>query len=124
MNLDDLRTLAQSIRDEIGKAVYGQDEAVDLLLVCLLAEATACWKDRRAQPRPCWRSSAAASMHLDFGRIQFTPDLMPGDVLGASIFRFQHQPVPPDQGAGLHRHPAGGRDQPRAAQDPGRPLCR
>jgi MoxR-like ATPase len=70
MNLDDLRNLAQSIRDEIGKAVHGQDDAVDLLLVSLLAR------------------SVAAALKLDFGRIQFTPDLMPGDVLGASIFDF------------------------------------
>ena len=88
MNLDDLRTLAQSIRDEIGKAVYGQDEAVNLLLVCLLARGHCLLEGPPGTAKTLLAQSAAASMHLDFGRIQFTPDLMPGDVLGASIFDF------------------------------------
>ena len=88
MNLDDLRTLAQSIRDEIGKAVYGQDEAVNLLLVCLLARGHCLLEGPPGTAKTLLAQSTAASMHLEFGRIQFTPDLMPGDVLGASIFDF------------------------------------
>jgi MoxR-like ATPase len=88
MNLDELRTLAQSIRDEIGKAVYGQEDAVDLLLVSLLARGHCLLEGPPGTAKTLLAQSAAAAMRLDFGRIQFTPDLMPGDVLGASIFDF------------------------------------
>jgi MoxR-like ATPase len=88
MNLDELRTLAQSIRDEIGKAVYGQEEAVDLLLVSLLARGHCLLEGPPGTAKTLLAQSVAAAMRLDFGRIQFTPDLMPGDVLGASIFDF------------------------------------
>ena len=62
----------------------------------------------------------AASLGRDFGRIQFTPDLMPGDILGTNLFNFQTSALHPHPGAGLHRAPAGRRDQPHAAQDAGR----
>ncbi len=88
MNLDDLRNLAQSIRDEIGKAVHGQDEAVDLLLVSLLARGHCLLEGPPGTAKTLLARSVAAAMSLQFGRIQFTPDLMPGDVLGASIFDF------------------------------------
>ncbi len=88
MNLDDLRTLAQSIRDEIGKAVHGQEDAVDLLLVCLLARGHCLLEGPPGTAKTLLAQSVSAAMRLDFGRIQFTPDLMPGDVLGASIFDF------------------------------------
>jgi MoxR-like ATPase len=88
MNLDDLRNLAQSIRDEIGKAVHGQEEAVDLLLVSLLARGHCLLEGPPGTAKTLLAQSVAAAMHLDFGRIQFTPDLMPGDVLGATIFDF------------------------------------
>ena len=88
MNLDELRTLAQSIRDEIGKAVYGQEDAVDLLLVSLLARGHCLLEGPPGTAKTLLAQSVAAAMRLDFGRIQFTPDLMPGDVLGASIFDF------------------------------------
>ncbi|HMB47170.1 MAG TPA: MoxR family ATPase [Afifellaceae bacterium] len=88
MNLDDLRNLAQSIRDEISKAVHGQDDAVDLLLVSLLARGHCLLEGPPGTAKTLLARSVAAALKLDFGRIQFTPDLMPGDVLGASIFDF------------------------------------
>jgi MoxR-like ATPase len=89
MNLDDLRNLAQSIRDEISKAVHGQDDAVDLLLVSLLARGHCLLEGPPGTAKTLLARSVAAALKLDFGRIQFTPDLMPGDVLGTNLFDFR-----------------------------------
>ncbi len=89
MNLDALRGLADRIRAEIGKAVHGQDEAVDLLLVALFARGHCLIEGPPGTAKTLLARSFASVLSLDFGRIQFTPDLMPGDVLGASIFDFR-----------------------------------
>ncbi len=48
-----------------------------------------CSKARQARPRPSWRNVSPQTLGLDFGRIQFTPDLLPGDILGSNLFNFQ-----------------------------------
>jgi len=88
MNLEDLRAAAERIRNEIGKAVHGQDEAIGLLLVGLFARGHCLIEGPPGTAKTLLAQSLAAALHLDFGRIQFTPDLMPGDVLGANIFDF------------------------------------
>ena len=64
--------------------------------------------------------SFAAATGLRFGRVQFTPDLLPSDITGSSVFdqraaSFEFRPGP-----GVHQPAAGRRDQPRAAEDAGR----
>lgn len=88
MNLDELQTLATSIRDEVGKAVHGQDEIVDLLLISLFARGHCLLEGPPGTAKTLLAQSLATSFKLDFKRIQFTPDLMPGDVIGANIFDF------------------------------------
>ncbi|MEM9011646.1 MAG: MoxR family ATPase [Pseudomonadota bacterium] len=88
MTLDDLQTLADLIRAEIGRAVHGQDDAVDLLLTALLARGHCLLEGPPGTAKTLLAQAMAAALHLDFGRIQFTPDLMPGDVLGVNIFDF------------------------------------
>ena len=89
MNLEELGTLADNIRAEIGVAVLGQQEAVDQLLVGLFARGHCLMEGPPGTAKTLLAQSLAAALRLDFGRVQFTPDLMPGDVLGASIFDFQ-----------------------------------
>ncbi len=81
--------LAARIRAEIGKAVVGQDEAVNLLLVALFAGGHVLLEGPPGTAKTLLAQSFARSVALDFGRIQFTPDLMPGDVIGANLFNFQ-----------------------------------
>ena len=89
MNLEELGALADNIRAEIGIAVLGQREAVDQLLVGLFARGHCLMEGPPGTAKTLLAQSLAAALRLEFGRIQFTPDLMPGDVLGASIFDFQ-----------------------------------
>ncbi len=88
MNLEELQSLAEKIRAEIGKAVHGQDEIVSQLLVALFARGHCLLEGPPGTAKTLLAQSLAAAMKMDFGRIQFTPDLMPGDVLGTNIFNF------------------------------------
>ena len=80
--------LAATVKAEVHKAVVGQDAALDLLLVCLLCEGHALIEGVPGTAKTMLARCFAASLALDFGRIQFTPDLMPGDVLGTNLFNF------------------------------------
>jgi MoxR-like ATPase len=77
------------LRNEIAKTVRGQEEVVDLLLVALFARGHVLLEGPPGTAKTLLARSFASAFDLEFGRIQFTPDLMPGDVLGTSIFNFQ-----------------------------------
>jgi MoxR-like ATPase len=89
MTLETLRDRADALRAEIGRTVLGQEEAVDLLLVALFARGHILLEGPPGTAKTLLARSFAAALALDFGRVQFTPDLMPGDILGTSIFNFQ-----------------------------------
>ncbi len=89
MNLAEVGQLAGSIRGEIGKAVVGQTATVDHLLVALLAHGHVLLEGPPGTAKTFLAQCFAASIGLHFGRIQFTPDLLPGDILGSNLFNFQ-----------------------------------
>lgn len=89
MTLDEVGTLAQAIRAEVGKAVVGQTEVVDALLTALFAQGHVLLEGPPGTAKTFLAQCFAAAVGLDFGRIQFTPDLMPGDILGSNLFNFQ-----------------------------------
>ncbi len=89
MDLEAVRTLADDLRGEIRKAVVGQDRAVDLLLIALLAEGHVLLEGVPGTAKTLLARAFALTLGLRFGRIQFTPDLMPGDVLGTNLFDFR-----------------------------------
>ena len=89
MTLDALRERTDALRAEIGRTVLGQEEVIDLMLVALFARGHVLLEGPPGTAKTLLARSFAAAMALDFGRIQFTPDLMPGDVLGTSIFDFR-----------------------------------
>ena len=89
MTLDQLRDLAAAIRGEVGKAVVGQEETVEHLLVALLAEGHVLLEGPPGTAKTFLAQCFACALGLDFGRIQFTPDLLPGDILGSNLFNFQ-----------------------------------
>ena len=71
------------------KAVVGQDETIDLMLTSLLVGGHVLLEGVPGTAKTLLTQAFAASLTLKFGRIQFTPDLMPGDVLGTNLFNFQ-----------------------------------
>src|SRR5215469_9843919 len=89
MDVRDVRNLTEAIRSEIGKAVVGQDDVIDLLLTSLLVNGHILLEGVPGTAKTLLAQSFAASLAIKFGRIQFTPDLMPGDVLGTNLFNFQ-----------------------------------
>lgn len=89
MNVAEVKALAEGIRAEIAKAVIGQEQAVDLLLTALFAGGHVLLEGPPGTAKTLLAQAFAASLGLDYGRIQFTPDLMPGDIIGANLFNFQ-----------------------------------
>ncbi|GEO00301.1 MoxR-like ATPase [Novosphingobium sediminis] len=89
MTLEDVRAMAGAIRAEVAKAVVGQDSVVDHLLIALLAGGHVLLEGPPGTAKTFLAQSFATTLGLDFGRIQFTPDLMPGDILGSNLFNFQ-----------------------------------
>jgi MoxR-like ATPase len=69
--------------------VVGQDEVMDLMLTSLLVGGHVLIEGVPGTAKTLLAQSFASSLALQFGRIQFTPDLMPGDVLGTNLFNFQ-----------------------------------
>jgi MoxR-like ATPase len=89
MDVQDIRAIAEGMRGEIRKAVVGQDEVIDLLLTSLLVGGHILLEGVPGTAKTLITRAFAASLALQFGRIQFTPDLMPGDLLGTNLFNFQ-----------------------------------
>ncbi len=89
MTVEDVQALAAAIRQEIARAVVGQEETVELMLVALLAGGHVLLEGPPGTAKTLLAQSFARTLGLDFGRIQFTPDLMPGDIIGANLFNFQ-----------------------------------
>jgi MoxR-like ATPase len=93
------RVAVASVRDEVAKAVVGQDEAVTGLLTGLLVRGHVLLEGVPGTAKTLLVKALAAALRLGSTRIQFTPDLMPSDVLGQVIydqqagFRFRRGPV-------------------------------
>src|SRR6201999_3399021 len=89
MEVRDIRGLAEAIRGEIHKAVVGQDDVIDLLLTSLLVNGHILLEGVPGTAKTLLAQAFAKSIAIKFGRIQFTPDLMPGDLVGTNLFNFQ-----------------------------------
>ena len=89
LTLEQTRSLADAIRGEIGKAIVGQEETVEHLLIALVAQGHVLLEGPPGTAKTFLAQCFAAACGLDFGRIQFTPDLLPGDILGSNLFNFQ-----------------------------------
>ena len=89
MTVEEVQALARAIRQEVAKAVVGQDDTIDLMLVALFAGGHVLLEGPPGTAKTLLAHSFARTVGLEFGRIQFTPDLMPGDIIGANLFNFQ-----------------------------------
>ncbi len=89
MQVAEVRTIADRVRAEIGKAVVGQADTVDLMLIALFAGGHVLLEGPPGTAKTFLAQSFAGTLGIRFGRVQFTPDLMPGDIIGANLFNFQ-----------------------------------
>ncbi len=89
MTVDDVRALGQAIRGEIAKAITGQADTLDLMLTALFAGGHILLEGPPGTAKTLTARCFAAAIGVDYGRIQFTPDLMPGDVVGGTIYNFR-----------------------------------
>ena len=84
--MTDVRDLGGRILDELELAIYGKRDALELVLMALLADGHVLIEDLPGVGKTLMARSFADVCAMDFARVQFTPDLMPGDVTGGSIF--------------------------------------
>ncbi|MER8433290.1 AAA family ATPase [Mesorhizobium caraganae] len=89
MNVDDVKALATQIREEVAKAITGQHDTVDLMLTALFAGGHILLEGPPGTAKTMTARCFAQALGVAYGRIQFTPDLMPGDIVGSNIYNFQ-----------------------------------
>jgi MoxR-like ATPase len=89
MTLEEVKALGDEIAHEIGKAVIGQSDAVRHLLIALFSAGHVLLEGPPGTAKTFLAQCFARTLGLDFKRIQFTPDLMPGDITGSNLFNFQ-----------------------------------
>ncbi len=89
---------SQKLRDEIGKAVIGQDAVVERLMVALLANGHVLLEGMPGLAKTLLVRSLGTALGVQFERIQFTPDLLPSDVTGTMIFQPKNGEFTPHHG--------------------------
>ncbi|CAN5393892.1 MoxR family ATPase [soil metagenome] len=80
-----LKTAHAAIRNELRKAIVGQDRVIDELLIAIFTRSHALLVGVPGLAKTLLISSLAQTLHLNFKRIQFTPDLMPSDITGTEV---------------------------------------
>jgi len=94
-----VQPVVDAIRREVGRVLVGQRAMVDALLISLLADGHVLLEGVPGLAKTTAVHALARSMHLDYRRIQFTPDLLPADLLGTQVYN------PKDGGFTTHKGP-------------------
>ena len=94
-----VQRIAQAVRDNVSRVIVGKDQVVELLLVALFCEGHVLLEDVPGIGKTTLAKTLARSLGCSFQRIQFTPDLLPSDITGVSIFNqktetFEYRPGP------------------------------
>lgn len=85
-DLSSLQRSVENLKQEIGKVIVGQDQMVELLLAAMLADGHVLIEGVPGVAKTLTAKLLSKSISVGFSRIQFTPDLMPSDVIGTSVF--------------------------------------
>lgn len=85
----DIRETALRVHENIARVMIGKPETIDLLLTALVAGGHVLLEDVPGTGKTVLAKSLAKSLSCDFARIQFTPDLLPADVTGTSVYNMQ-----------------------------------
>ena len=78
--------ILQKLKDNIAKVMIGNERTIELVLACILARGHVLLEDVPGTGKTVLAKSLARSVQADFGRVQFTPDLLPSDVTGLNYF--------------------------------------
>ena len=97
--LSELQTAVGNVRNEVRKVIVGQERMMDLLLIALLSDGHVLIEGAPGLAKTLTAKLLAKAVRTNFSRIQFTPDLMPSDVIGTSVFdprttAFEFRPGP------------------------------
>ena len=87
--LESFQVLTQSLRAEVGKVIIGQQNALDHALIAILCRQHALIEGVPGIAKTLLTRTLAQVLGCSFGRIQFTPDLMPADITGTNVFNLQ-----------------------------------
>lgn len=87
MEYRDIAGLAQKIKENVGKVIIGKEKQLDLILSAVIAGGHVLLEDVPGTGKTVMARSLAGSMRCGFSRVQFTPDLLPADVTGMSVFQ-------------------------------------
>jgi MoxR-like ATPase len=85
--LEQLKTAFGSVKAELAKVIVGQEQVVEQLLIAIFAQGHVLLEGVPGLAKTLMVSTLARSMHLQFSRIQFTPDLMPSDITGTEVIQ-------------------------------------
>lgn len=91
IDIQPVQLLAQKVRENVARVIVGKAEVVDLLLVALFCEGHVLLEDVPGIGKTTLAKTLARSLGGTFQRIQFTPDLLPSDITGVSIYNQQKQ---------------------------------
>jgi len=99
-DLDDLQQAIEQLKTEIGKVIVGQETMIELLLAGILGDGHILIEGVPGVAKTLTAKLLSRAISVGFSRIQFTPDLMPSDVIGTSVFnprdntfQFKHGPI-------------------------------
>ena len=81
-----VKNLADRVRENIARVIIGKDEEITLLLTAVICRGHVLMEDVPGTGKTVMAKSLAKSIDCSFSRIQFTPDLLPGDVTGMSVY--------------------------------------
>ncbi|TLP81648.1 AAA family ATPase [Maribacter sp. ACAM166] len=89
LDLTKLQESVAKVKSELGKVIIGQQDMIELLIVSILANGHSLIEGVPGVAKTVTAKLLAKTMNVHFSRIQFTPDLMPSDILGTSIFNLK-----------------------------------
>ncbi len=89
VNLDSIKQTADNLRLELSKVIVGQDKMIEQFLIAILSNGHVLVEGVPGVAKTLTAKLIAKTLSVNFSRIQFTPDLMPSDVLGTNIFNMQ-----------------------------------
>src|SRR5690554_2920662 len=86
IDLSEIQQATQQIKTKLNSIIIGQEQMIDLLLIAILSDGHVLIEGVPGVAKTLTAKLIAHSISVDFSRIQFTPDLMPSDIIGTAVF--------------------------------------